>query len=325
MRHLAQTQAPGAEGEASTSPVRNQADCPCPVLVSRRTVGYGRRMPAPALPDRTDALLTRPWARLLERALGQARNVPTMLSDDEQKLYYWLTAFWAEGVGEIVDLGCFAGGSTARLAEGHRVAELTSGIHAYDRFTAQDDVKTAILYPQGIAPFEGEDILPLARNLLAPWQPHVIFHKGEIDHLGWGGGAIELLVMDASKAAATGDAMAEAFFPHLVSGASIVVQQDFLHWSQPWVPAQMEALSGYFRPLAHAPRDTMVFLCEKVPDAAALAAARIAGRDDGALDAALASAEARYAEWGLAPRLQDMRKALEANPGKRRAFQFNKP
>ncbi|MEM9247895.1 MAG: hypothetical protein AAGB05_04255 [Pseudomonadota bacterium] len=278
-----------------------------------------------ARPDRTAALETRPWTRLLERALGTARTVPTMLSSEEQKLYYWLTAFWAEGAGEIVDLGCFAGGSTARLAEGHRVAGLRTGLHAYDRFTAKEDVKASVLYPQGIEPFEGEDILPLAERLLSPWAPRITFHRGEIDQHTWSDGPIELLVLDASKTAATGDAMAEIFFPHLVPGQSLVVQQDFLHWSQPWVPAQMEALSGCFRPLAHAPRDTMVFLCEHVPTAEHLASARVSALDDAALDHRLAAAQARYAGWSLSEPFEEMRAALAANPGERRAFAFVKP
>jgi hypothetical protein len=280
---------------------------------------------SPSPPDRTEALAARPWVRLLERALGPARDVPTMLSPEEQKLYYWLAAFWAEGAGAIVDLGCFAGGSTARLAEGARVARHGAGLHAFDRFTADEAVKQAILYRQGVKRFDGEDILPLARSLLAPWGDAVTFHRGEIDRMGWDGGPIELLVMDASKAAETGDAMAATFFPHLIAGRSLVVSQDYLHWSQPWVPGQMEALAECFRPVAHAPRDTVVFLCERVPDAAALNAARMAGLDDAALDAHLAAAGARVAPWGLTPRLEEMRAALAANPGKRRAFQFRRP
>lgn len=278
-----------------------------------------------APPDRTDAFAARPWARLLERALGEASSVPTMLSTEEQKLYYWITGFWAEGVGEVVDLGCFAGGSTARLAEGQRAARRSRGIHAFDRFTAGEDVKARILYAQGIAPFDGQDILPLAKDLLSPWAPHIAFHRGEIDKMRWRGGPIEVLVMDASKAAQTGDRMAETFFPHLVPGASLVVQQDFLHWSQPWVPAQMELLASHFRPLTHVERDTMVFLCESVPDAAALRAARTASLEDAALDDLLAASEARYEEWGLAPRLAEMRRAVAANPGTRRAYQFERP
>ena len=279
----------------------------------------------PSLPDRMAALAARPWVRLLDRALGQARDVPTMLSVEEQKLYYWLAAFWAEGAGAIVDLGCFAGGSTARLAEGARVASHGGAVHAFDRFTADETAKARILYPQGVTAFEGTDILPLARRLLAPWEARLTLHRGEIEAADWTGGPIELLVMDASKTAETGDAMAEIFFPHLIAGRSLIVQQDYLHWSQPWVPAQMEALAEFVRPVAHAPRDTVVFLVERVPDAAALAAARIADLDDAALDAHLASAAARLEGFGLAPRLAEMRAALAANPGERRAFAFTRP
>ncbi len=282
-------------------------------------------MTRPALTDRTEALEARPWTRLLERALGAARRVPTMLSPEEQKLYYWLCAFWAEGAGEIVDLGCFAGGSTARLAEGRRVAGLDCRLHAFDRFTADARAKQSILYPQGVAEFEGNDILPLAQDLLAPWAPSITFHRGEIEQTGWAGGPIEILVMDASKTAASGDAMAAAFFPHLIPGASLVVQQDCLHWSQPWVPAQMERLAPCFRPLAHAPRDTVVFLCERTPTAREIAAARLADSDDAALDADLAGSAARLAALGLSRRIEAMRAALAANPGERRAFAFRRP
>ena len=286
---------------------------------------YGRGMDVPALPDRTEALAARPWTRLLARTLGGARAVPTMLSGEEQKLYYWLAAFWAEGAGEIVDLGCFAGGSTARLAEGRAAAGHAGGVHAFDRFTADARAKAAVLYPAGVAPFEGADILPLAQALLAPWAPAVTFHRGEIDRMGWAGGPIELLVMDASKTAASGDAMAATFFPHLMAGASLVVQQDCLHWAQPWVPAQMARLAGCFRPVAHAPRDTVVFLCERVPRPDEIAQARIAGSDDAAIDADLAAARARLAPLGLGARIDDSRAALAANPGKRRAFEFTRP
>ena len=279
----------------------------------------------PSLPDRMEALAARPWTRLLDRALGPARDVPTMLSVEEQKLYYWLAAFWAEGAGAVVDLGCFAGGSTARLAEGARVAGHGGAVHAFDRFTADESAKARILHPQGVPAFEGTDILPLARRLLAPWEGRVTLHRGEIEAANWAAGPIELLVMDASKTAATGDAMAGIFFPHLIAGRSLIVQQDYLHWSQPWVPAQMEALAEFVRPVAHAPRDTVVFLVERVPDATALAAARIADLDDAALDAHLASAAARLEGFGLAPRLAEMRAALAANPGERRAFAFTRP
>lgn len=273
----------------------------------------------------TRALTAQPWSGLIDRALGKARSVPTMLGAQEQRLYYWLTAFWAEGAGDIVDLGCFAGGSTARLAEGLEVSGLASRVHAFDRFTAGEDVKRSILYPQGIAPFDGSDILPLAQELLAPWGDRVRFHPGEIDAMAWSGEPIEILVMDASKAADTMDRMAETFLPHLVPGRSLLVQQDFLHWSQPWVPVQMERLATFFTPIVHVPRDTLVFLCHRTPTRADLRAAGTADLSDDDLLGYLEAAHERYAGWGLGKRLDETILGLRANPGKRRAFQFVRP
>lgn len=260
-------------------------------------------------------------------ALGRSRLVPTMLTAQEQALYFWLTSQWAEGVGAVVDLGCFAGGSTARLAEGLRVAGLDSEVHAFDRFTAHEKAKQGLLYANGIAPFEGEDIFGLAQDLLAPWQDRVVLNRGEIETLGWDGGDIEILVMDASKEAAKMDRMAETFLPHLIPGRSLVVQQDFLHWSQPWVPVQMELLSGCFQPLAQVPRDSMVFLCTERPDAAALDAARTEALSDAQMFDLLKSAQSRCAAsgWGLTDALEEMVLALLANPGKRAAHKFKRP
>jgi hypothetical protein len=87
----------------------------------------------------------------------------------------------------------------------------------------------------------------------------------------------------------------------------------------------MEALAEFVRPVAHAPRDTVVFLVERVPDADALEAARMAGLSDDVLDDHLATAATRVDDFGLAPRLAETRAALAANPGERRAFAFTRP
>ncbi|MDV7144994.1 hypothetical protein R3X27_20120 [Tropicimonas sp. TH_r6] len=250
-----------------------------------------------------------------------------MLTLQEQLLYFWLSAFWAEGAGEIVDLGCFAGGSTARLAEGAQAAGLKSGLHGFDRFTAHERAKEGLLYANGVAPFEGEDILPLARQLLAPWGKRITLHRGEIDQMTWAGGPIEILAMDASKRAETGDRMAASFLPHLIAGRSLLVQQDLLHWSQPWVVAQMELLSAYFRPLAHVERDTVVYLCVADPDPTAIAIAQTAELSDEEVFDLIKSAQARFASlgWGLTERLEQMVLGLLANPGQRAAHRFKRP
>ncbi len=266
-----------------------------------------------------------PWRHLLGRTAGPARAVPTMLSSEERQLYFWLTALWARGCGDIVDLGCFAGGSTARLAQGHVAARLGSRIHAFDRFTADESTKRRVLYPAGIPPFRGNDILPLARRLLAPWAGRIEFHPGEIEDCGWTGAAIEIVTCDAAKSASDADDIASIFFPHLVPGRSVVVQQDQMLWNQPWITAQMQLLAEYFTPVAIVPDSTVIHLCRSAPDRAALAAARTARLDDAALTDLLQQARKTLSPLGGDAALDRMIAAIQANPGERHAWNFERP
>ncbi len=275
-----------------------------------------------AAPPLTAVFDARPWAALTDADLGAAAAVPSMLSPGERRFYLWLAEHWATGAGAIVDLGCYVGGSTAYLAEGLRRAGRAQPIHAYDRFRTSEALKRDFLYPVGIAPFSGEDIGALAAGLLAPWQPGIALHPGEIAEASWGGEPIEILAIDAAKTAADADAMAEIFFPHLIPGRSIVVQQDYLHWKAPWIPLQMEGMADCFAPLAFCPRDTVAFLCTAPVDAAARAAGRARGRRDREVQAALAAAAARLAPLGLGARLEKTAEGLRRNPHKRRAKDF---
>jgi len=273
-----------------------------------------------------DEFAGQPWRDLAPEALGPAGNVPTMLARDEQLLYLWLTARWARGAGAIVDLGCFLGGSTARLAEGARLAGLASAIHAFDRFGGKPGMKAKLGLGDDLPPVENGDSLPLARALLAPWAGQVTLHKGDIDaRAPWSEGAIEILVMDASKTAASADRQAAAFFPGLRPGRSVLVQQDYLHWRQPWLPVQMQRLSRWFTPVAHARADTMVFLCTDAITPEALAAGQVAGRSDNEYLDTLRAARPSFRRFGIAPRLQQAIRAVRANPGVRAAFRRHRP
>lgn len=278
-------------------------------------------MEAQTLPDPA-VFAEAPWGAIRWRAFGAARDVPTMLSRQERKLYLWLGQHWATGTGAIVDLGCFVGGSTAYLAQGAARARHAAPIHAFDRFRASEEVKELLLYPSGIDRFDGDDIEPLARSLLAPWDPQIVLHPGEIEEQSWDGSPIEILAIDAAKTAASADRMAEMFFPHLIPGRSIVVQQDFLHWKVPWIPAQMERMSEAFRPVAFCPRDTMAYLCVAPVTPAVLKAGRVSGLRDRALQEGLLAARERLAPFGLEDRLESMCRGLALNPHKRRAKDF---
>lgn len=241
---------------------------------------------------------------------------------EESQLYYWLARDWAQGAGAIVDLGAFAGGSTARLAAGQQAAGGTAPIHAYDHFTADTPVKERILYPGGIAPFEGRDIFLLAHRLLTPFKPQITLHPGEFLEQRWQGGPIELLCVDIAKTAESADHVAAQMFPHLIPGRSVVVQQDFLHSVQPWLPAQMALLHRYFTPLTRAARHCVAFLCTAVPPPEVLERARTAPLDDRQLTRLVRRAALRYQPLAGRYWFASMVRRIDANPEVRVAWRM---
>ena len=265
-----------------------------------------------------------PWTQLCDHLPERARKVPTMLRAEEQALYYWLGRDWARGRGAAVDLGAFVGGSTARIAEGLRDAGRDTAVHAYDRFTANERVKERTLYPQGIAAFDGEEVEALARDLLAPWSDAVALHPGDITEARWTGGPIEILAVDAAKTARSADRIAEAFFPALIPGGSVIVQQDFLHWRQPWLIAQMHLLGAAALPVAFCARDCAVFLVTERIGPATLEAARTDHLTDAELIEVLEAAAASPALSQVARRIAVAAGAVRANPGERRAWAFTR-
>lgn len=269
-------------------------------------------------------LSSRPWQSVSGRDLGHARHVPSMLNREEAQFYFWLAGRMAHMPGQMVDLGCFVGGSTAYLAAGARACRrgLTPRVSAYDQFRASPKVKERQLYAKGIAPFDGHDILPLAKALLAPWSDDVELHKGRIEETTWRGGAISLLILDASKTSGTMDQMAEIFFPHLIPGVSVIVQQDELHWKEPWIAVQMERVKACFQPLCYVPGGAVAYLCTRRVDRDMLRARRVHGLDDEAMIRALSQSVQRLSAFGVAHKLERQMDAIRRNPGQRKAWRF---
>jgi hypothetical protein len=260
----------------------------------------------------------RPWADVTAQEIGPAAQVPSMLHPEECRLYYWL-ARQNRGIGLTVNLGVFAGGSTAHLAQGLAASGRAHHLHGYDRFTASAQARARYLSPGGV-PLTGQDhILPLAQRLLAPWRGNITLHRGEIADLHWKGGAVELLVVDAAKSAPLADHIAAQFYPHLIPGRSLLVHQDFLHPQHPWLLVQMLRLSDHFTPLGLVAQECMVFACTRPVDFAALQDARTAELTDAAYLAQIQRARQTYDIIPPAP-LREMMAKLRTNPGAREAW-----
>ena len=72
-------------------------------------------------------------------------------------------------------------------------------------------------------------------------------HPGDVRTASWTGGPIEILFIDIAKHWTVCDWITWQFFPHLIPGRSVVVQQDYLYerWTG-WLHVTMEFYSEYF-------------------------------------------------------------------------------
>lgn len=265
----------------------------------------------------------RPWAAVTAADMAAALAVPSMLSFEESQLYHWLGR-QAEGIGAVADIGAFAGGSAARLLSGLELGRSAATLHAFDRFTAHRPARTAHLYPHGVAQTDSDDIRPLVTGFLSPWSHRLRLWQGDIAQQIWTKEPLEIIAIDAGKTPILSDHIAAEFLTAAVPGRSLVLHQDFLHATQPWLAAQMLALQEHFRPTALVARDCVVFECIQRLDGTTLAAARVAGMTDGDLVAALQQAKQVYAPLVAPHRFQAMIRKITANPGVRTAWKMTR-
>lgn len=265
----------------------------------------------------------RPWTAVRETDLGPAAQVPTMLTPEESLFYHWLGRR-VQGDGTVVDLGAYAGGSAARLLSGLALSRRPFHVHSYDRFRSSRAFWAKFMPEEPLPDADDADLLPVARRNLTPWADHVTLHVGDIGEKRWTGGPIEILSVDAAKGADMADHIAGIFFPSLVPGRSILVQQDYLMAVQPWLCAQMVALRDCFLPLAHLPKVGLAFLCLAPVTEDAIASARVGGLTDGKLMQRVRAAAAWHEGMVRRAPFKAMLDQIRAHPGVRLGWQMRR-
>jgi hypothetical protein len=190
-----------------------------------------------------------------------ATTVETMLSLQERQLLHWLTATYYRGEGAIVDGGCFTGGSTIPLAEGLRAGGRDGRLHVYDRFEVEDYMVQQYFRPESLA--AGDSFRPVFDRNTAHVADLLTVHEGDLAEQRWSGEPIEILFIDVSKTRELNDLIVEQFFPSLIAGRSIVVQQDLVFAMCPWVAVTMEHLAQYFEPISFVPDCSVAYLLHR--------------------------------------------------------------
>jgi SAM-dependent methyltransferase len=235
-------------------------------------------------------------------------NIPTMLVPDELRLLHHLAENYASGSGEIVDAGPFLGGSTVALAAGLRRNRNRGNriIHSFDRFEVEEWTR-GVYFPESTP--AGTSFREQFDRNIAPHAGLIEVHAGDICEQTWNGEPIEILFIDIAKHFKVCDWVTWQFFPHLIPGRSLVVQQDYLyhHWVG-WLHVTMEYYADCFEYVCDTDVNSVVFLnTKKVPvvrdtvggltrgERAALAD-RAASRFDGKKRELILSAKAHFLE-----------------------------
>lgn len=213
----------------------------------------------------TSAILDNSWRR--QPLPAELTKVPTMLVPDELRLLRHLAEDYYCGAGAIVDAGAFLGGSTTALAYGlRRNTRVThKRVHSFDKFEIEDWTR-GTYFPQSSR--AGDSFRAEFDRNIAPYADLVEVHAGDIREHPWSGGAIEILFIDVAKHWEVCDWVTWQFFPHLIPGRSLVVQQDYLyhHWVA-WLHITMEFYAGYFEYVCDTGVNSVVFLnTKKIPE-----------------------------------------------------------
>jgi hypothetical protein len=241
-----------------------------------------------------DGIRQRAWDSRAYDFPASAKAVPTLLTPEEGKMLCWLGEYWYRAEGQVVDLGSFLGGSTVRLASGLERSGRPWTMHSYDRFEIQEPAKEKFLYSAGYERFEGQDMFGVFQKHIGPYSNKVKPHRGDVLNFPWSGEPIELLFIDIAKTSAVNNFILDNFFPALIPGRSIIIQQDYLFFRNPWLIATMEMLRPKIELLSWTRDYSAIFICRERPDRDDLARAKFEALTQQEVDAAICRARDRF-------------------------------
>jgi hypothetical protein len=219
----------------------------------------------------TDKLRTLQINRMLRRLFWRKPWPPQprdlhepygMLGPEERSCFNWIAKDRFSGEGVIVDAGAFLGASAFSFASGLSGRSFAKKpIHSYDYFAAVDDYVIDDI-SRNVRPIKyGESYLDIFLASVAPYQDLIETHVGNFLDQKWTGDPIEVLFIDIAKTSDLNAHLLREFFPSLIPGRSIIIQQDFYHCWHPYIHATMEALRDHveiFDPWVHTSRIYLV-------------------------------------------------------------------
>jgi len=223
--------------------------------------------------------LTPAFAHLLGTIPQAANGVPSMMSGVEKRILFNLARKHYSGEGIIVDAGIFLGASTVCFGEGIRRNAQADQIRA--RWA-----RPIVSFERGIintgmpAFFErhkvadmgavGESFAATVEANIAPVADLVDLRVGDILETALDvTSPVEILFLDVLKLPEISRLAVRQFFPRLIPGVSIVVQQDYFIDLLPYIRTDQEFFGSYFTYIGEA-GSSALFLCTRAIDQAAI-------------------------------------------------------
>lgn len=217
-----------------------------------------------------------PWRT---RPVALPHRLAGMLGVAEEQMFYFLAKEYFAGRGVIVDAGSYLGRSAYAFAQGLRANPAyrpeRDRVHCFDLFVVLDDLMMDMARDErGNGPTRGQSTRAVFERQVAPVRDVLDVHEGDFLTVQWPRQPVEILMVDVAKSVQLGKRIVDLFFPCLVPGVSIVVQQDDHHAWLPHLHVVMEHLADCFEIAVRRVDATAVFLLTKEMPPAALERAR---------------------------------------------------
>jgi hypothetical protein len=215
------------------------------------------------------ARLRPPYDGLLAAPPPEVTAVPSMMSLPERSFLYNLARERYQGEGVIVDAGTFLGASTVSFGAGikanPRLSEITTAfakpVRSFELAVVHKNMLTS-LPRHGITKklAVGDSFAPFLQRNIAPVRDLVALHLGDIIERGTVRDPIEILFLDVLKHEKISEFALGAYFPKLLAGRSIVIQQDYFFDGLPFIRVHQEAFADAFEYLGEI-GSSAVFRC----------------------------------------------------------------
>jgi predicted O-methyltransferase YrrM len=219
-----------------------------------------------------------PFDRYMGDVPPRVLATPSMMSENERVFLYNLVRRYYTGAGRVLDAGIFLGGSTncfaAAIRENPRFARITAKwpkpVLSLERavvsstmpaFFARHDVGTEYK--------SGDSFADLLEEYVAPCKDLVELRIGDILECGEINDRIEICFLDVLKNPNIAAFAIKQYFPKLIPGRSIVIQQDYFFEGLPFIKTYQEYFSDQFEYVGEV-GSSAIFRCIAKVDRAAI-------------------------------------------------------